>query len=81
MVIMPDTDMDMAAAVAERLRFIIESRPFVLRSGRELHITASLGIASNVVSVDSPEQLMRHADRALYEAKNAGRNRVCASAA
>ncbi|XUY27907.1 PleD family two-component system response regulator [Agrobacterium sp. rho-8.1] len=80
-VVMPDTDMEMAASVAERLRFIIENRPFVLRSGRELHITASLGIACNAVSVETPDALMRHADQALYEAKNAGRNRVCAAAA
>ncbi|WP_288428668.1 PleD family two-component system response regulator [uncultured Agrobacterium sp.] len=80
-VVMPDTPVEMAAMVAERLRSIIEDRAFVLRSGRELHITASLGIASNAVSVETPEQLLRQADRALYEAKNGGRNRVVASAA
>lgn len=80
-VVMPDTPVELAAAVAERLRSIVEDRPFVLRSGRELHITASLGIASNSPSVETPEQLMRQADMALYEAKNAGRNRVVASAA
>ena len=80
-VVMPDTSVDLAASVAERLRSIIEDRPFVLRSGRELHITASLGIATNTVAVETPEQLLRQADRALYEAKNTGRNRVVASAA
>lgn len=80
-VVMPDTPVELAAAVAERLRSIVEDRPFILRSGRELHITASLGIASNSPSVETPEQLMRQADMALYEAKNAGRNRVVASAA
>lgn len=78
---MPDTPVDMAAAVAERLRSIIEGAPFTLRSGRELHITASLGIATNAQSVETPEALMRQADMALYEAKTAGRNRVVASAA
>ena len=80
-VVMPDTPMEMAASVAERLRFIIEDKPFVLRSGRELHLTASLGIATNTSSIETPEQLMRQADRAMYEAKSAGRNRVVASAA
>lgn len=80
-VVMPDTPVDMAAAVAERLRSIIEGAPFTLRSGRELHITASLGIATNALSVETPEALMRQADMALYEAKTAGRNRVVASAA
>ena len=80
-VVMPDTPVEMAAAVAERLRSIIEGAPFTLRSGRELHITASLGIATNALSVETPEALMRQADMALYEAKTAGRNRVVASAA
>ncbi len=80
-VVMPDTPVEMAAAVAERLRSIIEDRPFVLRSGRELHLTASLGIATNTSSIETPEQLMRQADLAMYEAKSAGRNRVVASAA
>ncbi|KAA3512150.1 PleD family two-component system response regulator [Agrobacterium rosae] len=80
-VVMPDTSVEMASAVAERLRSIIEDKPFVLRSGRELHLTASLGIATNTGSVETPEQLMRQADRAMYEAKSSGRNRVVASAA
>ncbi|MGV1917125.1 PleD family two-component system response regulator [uncultured Agrobacterium sp.] len=80
-VVMPDTSLETAAVVAERLRSIIEDRPFVLRSGQHLQITASMGIASNLAGVDSPEQLMRQADRALYEAKRSGRNRVVAAAA
>lgn len=80
-VVMPDTPVEMAASVAERLRSIIEDRPFVLRSGRELHLTASLGIATNTSSIETPEQLMRQADLAMYEAKSAGRNRVVAFAA
>ncbi|NTJ42114.1 PleD family two-component system response regulator [Agrobacterium larrymoorei] len=80
-VVMPDTTAEMAALVAERLRSIIESKAFVLRSGRELNITASLGIATNAGSIETPDQLLRQADRALYEAKNAGRNRVVSAAA
>jgi len=80
-VVMPDTSMETASAVAESLRSIIEDTAFVLRSGQSLKITASVGIASNATGVESPEQLMRQADRALYEAKRSGRNRVVASAA
>jgi two-component system cell cycle response regulator len=81
-VVMPDTTAELAASVAERLRSIIENRPFVLKSsGREINITASLGIATNTASSETPEQLLKQADKALYEAKSAGRNRVVASAA
>ena len=81
-VIMPDTAPETAAAIAERLRYVVENRPFTLRqSGTELNITASLGISSTVFGAASAEELIKQADRALYEAKHAGRNRVVAAAA
>ena len=81
-VVMPDTDAVSAGAIAERLRRVIEESPFIL-PGQELAltVTASLGIATNMTGVDTPEQLLKQADRALYEAKNQGRNRVVAAAA
>lgn len=81
-VVMPDTDAMQAAVIAERLRTMIETQPFVLKnSGQTINITASLGIATNEPGVETPEQLLKQADRALYEAKNGGRNRVVAFAA
>lgn len=81
-IVMPDTDAGSATTIAERLRAIIENEPFVLeRSGLRLTITASLGIATNTAGVETPEQLLKQADRALYAAKNGGRNRVVAAAA
>jgi two-component system cell cycle response regulator len=81
-VVMPDTDADAAASIAERLRDIIERTPFHLKgTGTAISITASLGIACNSMGAETPEQLLKQADRALYEAKNAGRNRVVAAAA
>ncbi|MGE6739268.1 PleD family two-component system response regulator [Allorhizobium pseudoryzae] len=81
-VVMPDTDGAAAAMIAERLRDIIERTPFALPgTDVALNITASLGIATNVPGVETPEQLLKQADRALYEAKNSGRNRVVAAAA
>ncbi len=81
-VVMPDTDAAVAAVIAERLRSLIENEPFVLRrSGVTLNITASLGIACNEQGAETPEQLLKQADKALYEAKNGGRNRVVAAAA
>ncbi|TWF56615.1 PleD family two-component system response regulator [Neorhizobium alkalisoli] len=81
-VVMPDTDAEQAAAIAERLRDIIERTPFLIKStGAKLSITASLGIACNLAGAETPEQLLKQADRALYEAKNSGRNKVVAAAA
>jgi two-component system cell cycle response regulator len=81
-VVMPDTPPEVAAAVAERLRAAVETVPVTLReSGAALNITASFGISSRLESMETPEQLMKQADLALYEAKKAGRNRVVAAAA
>ena len=81
-VVMPDTDMAMAVPIAERLRSVIEATPFRLKqSGVELTVTASLGLASVAENTNTPEFLLKSADRALYEAKSTGRNRVVAAAA
>jgi two-component system, cell cycle response regulator len=81
-VVMPDTTAEIAATVAERLRIAVESTPFTLRgTGQTLDITASFGISSRLSTVTAPDELLKQADRALYEAKNGGRNRVVAAAA
>jgi two-component system, cell cycle response regulator len=80
--VMPDTTAEVAAAVAERLRRSIEEKPFVLKEANiSLHVTASLGIATILHSDDTPEAIIKRADRALYDAKHGGRNRVVAAAA
>ncbi|NSX85301.1 PleD family two-component system response regulator [Agrobacterium tumefaciens] len=81
-VVMPDTPMELAASVAERLRAIVEDKPFYVRSiDRELSITASLGIATSSGAFGAPDEILKQADKALYEAKHAGRNCVVAAAA
>ncbi len=81
-VVMPDTPADAAAAIAERLRTMVEDRPFALpNSDTKLSITASLGLATLNLSGDTPEALLKRADTALYQAKNNGRNQVVAAAA
>ena len=81
-VVMPDTSAQTAATVAERLRAIVEDKPFALPDGTgSLKITASIGLATISASTATPEQLMKQADTALYQAKNTGRNRVVAAAA
>ncbi|MBA3804283.1 MAG: sensor domain-containing diguanylate cyclase [Acidobacteria bacterium] len=74
-VILPQAGMDGAAIVAERLRARIEQMN-VPGVGQ---ITASFGIASFPLHASSRDCLVVCADRALYDAKHLGRNRVCVS--
>jgi two-component system cell cycle response regulator len=81
-VVMPDTDPAAAAAVAERLRAIIEKTPFALKSAATaISLTASFGLSCSIGGAETPEQLLKQADQALYTAKAEGRNRVVANAA
>lgn len=71
-VIMPDTDADNALRVAERIRMAIEADPFsVFHSPDQAKITVSIGVAS----LKPNFELVEEADKALYKAKNFGRNR------
>jgi len=65
-----------ALALAERQRAAVEATPLVLSDGRLLELTISIGVATAATADASPEELVAAADRALYEAKGAGRNRV-----
>ncbi|NEX93872.1 PleD family two-component system response regulator [Caulobacter sp. 17J65-9] len=79
-VVMPDTRLEDAHHIAERIRTQVAGSPFRVADGRELlSVTISIGVASG--QGESPESLLRRADAALYEAKTAGRNRVIARAA
>jgi two-component system, cell cycle response regulator len=80
-VAMPDTDADVAAHVAERVRVAVESEAFSINSGRNMRVTTSIGVATLISGHDSVAELMKRADRGLYEAKNSGRNRVVQLAA
>jgi two-component system cell cycle response regulator len=81
-VVMPETDMAVAATVAERLRRKIAAEPFPIEQGRRaIDVTISIGIASLESAHDTAAQLLKRADQALYRAKRDGRNRVVADAA
>jgi two-component system cell cycle response regulator len=80
-IIMPDTDLARAVQVGERLRATIAGEPFAVAPGKELSVTASVGIATIEYRDDTPETLFKRADRALYAAKREGRNRVASDAA
>lgn len=59
--------------IAEKICRILES-PLTIGSGRELHITASIGISFYPDDADSAEKLLQHSDIAMYNAKGMGRN-------
>jgi diguanylate cyclase (GGDEF)-like protein/PAS domain S-box-containing protein len=66
-----DTARDLAVDVGDAIQ-----RPVRLPSGRELVVTASIGIACDAVGVQAPEVLLSHADVAMYRAKERGRDRI-----
>jgi diguanylate cyclase (GGDEF)-like protein len=88
-VILPKTNMAGAVTVAERIWRELAAKEYAIPTSahgadgagatRLVTVTASLGIASFPSNdITSSELLLRYADEALYEAKRAGRNRICA---
>ncbi len=76
-VILPDTDLSSCIQVAERIRQVIEESPLIVAE-KPLKMTASLGIATYTTNHQTTtEDLVKQADRYLYQAKETGRNRVC----
>ncbi len=81
-IVMPETDMAVAASVAERLRRRIATEPFAISEGTHtIPVTLSIGIATLRERDDTPAGLLKRADQALYRAKRDGRNRVVPDAA
>ncbi|MFC7398790.1 PleD family two-component system response regulator [Chelatococcus sp. GCM10030263] len=81
-ILVPDVTLEAAQAVAERIRERVESEPFPIRGGaQQIGVTVSIGVASRLPSDKTPADLLKRADLALYQAKQAGRNRVVAAAA
>ncbi|ABD07226.1 diguanylate cyclase [Rhodopseudomonas palustris HaA2] len=73
--LLPETDLPQALAVAERLRGEVAASSLLMASG-SVRATVSIGAATSAATIDGISDLMRAADRALYEAKHGGRNRV-----
>jgi two-component system, cell cycle response regulator len=65
-----------ARTVAERIRAAIESGSALLEDGTKVQVTASIGLCTRAGEVAHPAELFETADRALYNAKNSGRNQV-----
>ncbi len=81
-ILLPDTDADSGALLAERIRREIAATPFDIGGGKRIPVTASIGIAGaapgrgDVDLKTVGEALIARADVALYRAKSAGRDRV-----
>lgn len=74
-VILPETDRAGTRVVAESLRKLVEDHVFEFE-GRRIPVQVSIGCANYSTALSTEQELLAHADRRLYEAKKAGRNRV-----
>jgi two-component system cell cycle response regulator len=76
-VVMPETDLAVAVAVAERLRAAVAREEFTIRGdGRNLPVTISIGVTAATERGDNRDRMLKRADDALYTAKKRGRNCV-----
>lgn len=76
-ILLPETDLGKSAEVAERLRQAIANAKVPLESGLPLQFTVSIGATTLASHDENIDVLLNRADKALYEAKNSGRNKVC----
>jgi len=85
LITLPDTTEALAKEIAERVRLIVENHTFHTKEGAPIKLTISLGITImnpvdkefiNCPSSHAIEMLYKRADKAMYQAKNAGRNRI-----
>ncbi|KWW39420.1 diguanylate cyclase (GGDEF)-like protein/PAS domain S-box-containing protein [Cupriavidus metallidurans] len=75
-VILPSINAAEACIVAERIRSAVLEQQVQSEKGESIRFTVSIGVAEMDAKNDSLEQLLKHADQALYRAKESGRNRV-----
>ena len=77
-VLLPGTNMDGALKIAERIRLNVESTAVPCADGSDTHVTISIGVCSQSPQPgDMANDFVAGADKALYSAKESGRNKVC----
>jgi two-component system, sensor histidine kinase LadS len=74
-ILLPDANLKEAATVAERIRQTFEAEAFVPAGGTLVHVTVSGGLTC-LQTGDTETKLFQRADKALYQAKASGRNRI-----
>lgn len=79
-IILPETNYDQAVVIAERIRTAVEEKSVECHGCDVCGIktTISIGVAQSNIGGESFDQLVARGDELLYEAKNSGRNKVCA---
>src|SRR5205085_641523 len=76
-ILLPETSADQALEIAERIRRSVAETPFEVETSNEpVRVTISMGVASFPKDGKDPNELVHHADLAVYRAKLQGRNRV-----
>ena len=75
--LLPETGLEQAKVVAERIQKAWEQTPCIV-DGNLIHSTVSIGVAEAGAEDKSFEDVLRRADRMMYKAKEAGRNRIVA---
>ena len=79
-ILLPGINVENALKTAERLRVLVGDARIPLQQGGVVKLTVSIGVASYSAAANSSiEKLIHEADKALYMAKGAGRNKVCAA--
>ena len=76
LLLLPETNAQQASLLAERIRLRIENKKLVDDNNNKFFVTASFGISQYKKIDTSIEDIAKRADKALYQAKKAGRNRV-----
>jgi diguanylate cyclase (GGDEF)-like protein len=79
--VLPDTGGEGAYAVGERIRERIAAHKFLADDGLDMHLTASVGVATLPDVAASAEELVQAADKAMYQVKETGKNGIVAAIA
>src|SRR5437870_1053226 len=80
-IILPDTGSEGAFAVGARVRDKIAVHKFLASDGLDIHLTASVGVATLPDVAASSEELVQAADKAMYQVKESGKNGIVAAIA
>ncbi len=77
LVMLPETGLEQAGQMAERLVSGMRTIPVEIGGGDSIHLTVSMGVAGYPQHGNNRDQIISAADKAMYSAKRAGRDRLC----